>query len=91
MANQYFRNRSPREHFPRAFCSGSRVSRLDDDGNEFSSIIPYSDNGLSAQDFSIKSQLASGKFLDPVSVSGLTFSQIDKVNSVSLPNSDGNE
>lgn len=87
MANQFFRNRSPREHFEPAFRSGCHVMITDDDGNSVSVIKPFSDNGLCASDFSIKSQLASGKFLEPVSLNGLTFKQIDQVNNVQIPSS----
>lgn len=87
MANQFFRHRSPREHFEPAFKSGTHVMVTDDDGNSVSVIKPFSDNGLSASDFSIKSQLASGKLLKPVSLDGLNFKQIDKVNNVQIPDS----
>lgn len=87
MANQFIRNRSPREHFEPAFCSGTHVMVTDDDGNSVSVIKPFSDNGLCASDFSIKSQLASGKLLEPVSLDGLTFKQIDQVNNVQIPSS----
>lgn len=87
MANQFFRNRSPRELFEPAFRSGAHVMVTDDDGNSVSVIKPFSDNGLSANDFSIKSQLASGKLLKPVSLDGLSFKQIDQVNNVLIPSS----
>ncbi len=87
MANQFIRKRSPREHFEPAFHSGTHVMVTDDDGNSVSVIKPFSDNGLSASDFSIKSQLASGKMLEPVSLNGLTFQQIDQVNNVQIPSS----
>lgn len=87
MANQFFRNRSPREHFQPAFNSGIHVMVTDDDGNSVSVIKPFSDNGLTASDFSIKSQLASGKLLEPVSLNGLNFKQIDQVNNVQIPSS----
>lgn len=87
MANQFFRKRSPREHFEPAFHSGTHVIVSDDNGNSVSVIKPFSDNGLSASDFSIKSQLASGKLLKPVSLDGLNFKQIDKVNNVQIPDS----
>ena len=57
MANQFFRNRSPRELFEPVFNSGTLVSVEDDEGNSVLSIKPFEDNGLSASDFSIKSQL----------------------------------
>lgn len=87
MANQFFRHRSPREYFEPAFHSGTHVIVTDDDGNSVSVIKPFTDNGLFASDFSIKSQLASGKLLEPVSLNGLTFKQIDQVNNVQIPSS----
>ena len=87
MANQFIRNRSPREHFEPAFHSGTHVFVTDDDGNSVSVIKPFTDNGLTASDFSIKSQLSSGKFLEPVSLNGLSFKQIDQVNNIQIPSS----
>ena len=84
MANQFFRKRSPREHFAPAFDTGTLVTVQDEDGNVAMSIKPFEDNGLTADDFSIKSQLASGKLLDPVSIDSLNFKQIDAVNNVQL-------
>lgn len=85
MANQFFRKRSPIEHFEPAFDSGKLVSVEDEDGNVVLSIKPFEDNGLSASDFSIKSQLASGKFLNAVSIDCLNFKHIDAVNNVQIP------
>ncbi len=85
MANQFFRNRSPREHFEPAFDTGILVTVQDDDGNVAMSIKPFVDNGLNADDFSIKSQLASGKLLNAVSIDTLNFKQIDAVNNVQIP------
>lgn len=84
MANQFFRNRSPRELFEPVFNSGTLVSVEDDEGNSVLSIKPFEDNGLSASDFSIKSQLASGKLLNAVSIDSLNFKQIDAVNNVNI-------
>ena len=85
MPNQFFRNRSPREHFQPAFDSGTLVTVEDEDGNVAMSIRPYVDTGLTADDFSIKSQLASGKLLNAVSIDSLNFKQIDAVNNVQIP------
>lgn len=85
MANQFFRKRSPREHFEPVFDSGILVTVQDDDGNVAMSIKPFEDNGLTADDFSIKSQLASGKLVNSVSIDSLNFKQIDAVNNVQIP------
>ena len=85
MANQFFRNRSPRELFEPAFDTGTLVTVEDNDGNVVLSIKPFVDNGLTADDFSIKSQLASGKLLNAVSIDSLNFKQIDAVNNVQIP------
>lgn len=85
MPNQFFRNRSPREHFDPVFDTGTLVIVDDEDGNVAMSIKPFEDNGLTSDDFSIKSQLASGKLLNSVSIDSLNFKQIDTVNNIQLP------
>lgn len=85
MPNQFFRHRSPREHFESAFDTGVLVTVEDEDGNVAMSIKPFVDNGLTASDFSIKSQLASGKLLNAVTIDSLNFKQIDAVNNVQIP------
>lgn len=85
MPNQFFRHRSPRERFEPAFDTGTLVTVVDEDGNVAMSIKPFVDTGLSAEDFSIKSQLASGKLLNAVSIDSLNFKQIDAVNNFQLP------
>ena len=85
MPNQFFRNRSPREYFDPVFDTGTLFTAEDEDGNVVLSIKPYVDNGLTASDFSIKSQLASGKLLNAVSIDSLNFKQIDAVNNVKIP------